>query len=242
MTPPDASRVLNSRTRALIVPHLYGLFADIDQFRSLGVPIIEDCAQAIDGPSKRPAKGDVAVVSFHPTKCLTSGEGGMAISSNPDVLKKMRAYRDGSNTTYQARYFSPLSDIAASLAMSQLDRYEEGLARRRAIATSYLAAIETCCPEVLNRFILGNGMFFRFPLRVPGGLDACQQAFSNLGVQVRKGVDALLHRGLGIPDHAFPIAVELFETTVTFPIYPALSLSDQLRCVEALSQVLPTLR
>jgi len=241
MTPADARRVLSSRTRAVVVPHLYGFFADIDGFRALRVPVIEDCAQALDAPGKRSSKGDVAVLSFHPTKCLTSGEGGMAISSDANVLERMRAYRDGNNVGYQARLFSPLSDIAASLALAQLDRYEEGLARRREIASSYLGAIESCCPAALNRAVLDDSMFFRFPLRVPGGLDACQQAFADFGVQVRKGVDALLHRGMGQADQSFPVAVELFETTVSIPIYPALSRSQELRCIEALTQVLPRL-
>lgn len=241
MTPAEAGRVVGSRTRAIVVPHLYGIFADIDAFRALGVPVIEDCAQALDASGKHPAKGDVTVLSFHPTKCLTSGEGGMALSSDANILARMRAYRDGSDGGCQPRYLSPLSDIAGSLALAQLDRYEEGLSRRRQIASGYMAAVESCCPGVLNRSAFGDSMFFRFPLRVPGGLDACQQAFAEFGVQVRKGVDALLHRGMGQADELFPVALELFETTVSIPIYPALSRSQELRCIEAITQVLPSL-
>ncbi|MDD5240736.1 MAG: DegT/DnrJ/EryC1/StrS aminotransferase family protein [Sulfuricella sp.] len=241
MTANDAKRVVSTKTRAIVVPHIYGIFADIDSFRTLGVPIIEDCAQALDAPGIRSAKGDVTLLSFHPTKCLTSGEGGMVISSDANILERMRAYRDGSDTGYKARFFSPLSDILASLALAQLDRYEEGLSRRQQIASTYMAAIESCCPNVLNRGALGNSMFFRFPLRVRGGLDECQQAFADLGIQVRKGVDALLHRGMGQADQAFPVAVELFETTISIPIYPALSRSQELQCIKAVTQVLSCL-
>lgn len=239
MTPADAKRVISSRTRAIIVPHLYGIFADVERFRELDLPIIEDCAQALDAAGLRSAAGDVTVLSFHPTKCLTSGEGGMAISSNANILDAMRAYRDGSDVGYQARLFSPLSDIAASLVMAQLDRYEVGLARRREIASAYFAAIESSCPSVLNKAALGNSMYFRLPLRVPGGVDACQQAFADYGVQVRKGVDTLLHRRVGQDDQFFLVAVELFDTTVSLPIYPALSRDQERRCVDAITQVLP---
>ena len=241
MTPADARRALGSRTRAIVVPHLYGVFADIDSFRALGVPIVEDCAQALDAAGKRTVKGDVAVFSFHPTKCLTAGEGGMVIAANAGLLEKMRTYRDGAADGYGARLFSPLSDIAAGLALAQLDRYEEGLARRREIADSYRSAVESCCAGALNRAALDDSMYFRFPLRLPGGLDACQQAFAAFGVQVRKGVDVLLHRGMGLADQSFPVAVDLFDTTVSLPIYPALSRSQELRCIEAITQLLPRL-
>lgn len=238
MTVAEAEHVMSSKTRAIIVPHMYGIFADIESFRPLGVPLIEDCAQAVDSQGARPAKADVTAFSFHPTKCLTAGEGGMAVSSDAVVLERMRAYRDGSKAGYSARFFSPLSDISAGLAHSQLDRYEEGLVRRREIAARYIEVLDACCPEVINRDALECSMFFRFPLRIPHGFATCQQAFMERGIQVRKGVDYLLHRGMGRPDHAFPVAVELFDTTVSIPIYPAFSSDEELRCIEALSQVL----
>ena len=84
-------------------------------------------------------------------------------------------------------------------------------------------------------------MFFRLPLRVPGGLLACRSAFEARGIQVRQGVDALLHRDAGKADEVFPVAVELFDTTVSLPIYPALSNLEESRCLEAITQILPTL-
>jgi dTDP-4-amino-4,6-dideoxygalactose transaminase len=240
MTAANAARVVGDRTCAIVIPHVYGIFADIESFRQFGVALIEDCAQALNAPGKQAVKGDVAVLSFHPTKCLTAGEGGMALASNAEVLARMRAYRDGGDG-YHGRLFSPLSDLAAGLAHAQLDRYDEGLARRREIAAGYRSAVELCTPSALNHPALDRSMFFRFPLRLPGGLAACQQAFAALGVQVRRGVDELLHRGMAYPDAAFPSAVAHFDTTVSLPIYPALSRAHELRCIDAVTQVLPRL-
>lgn len=241
ITAATAASSISARTRAIVVPHIYGIFADIDSFRPFGVSIIEDCAQALAGAGQRAMQGDVAVLSFHPTKCLTAGEGGMALASDEVVLARMRDYRDGSGNGCWARLLSPLSDLAAGLALSQLDRYEQGLTRRRDIAERYRDVIESCYPAALNRAALDRSMFFRFPLHLPGGLAACQQAFAELGVQVRKGVDELLHRGLGLPDTVFPLAVAHFDTTVSLPIYPALSVDQEARCVAAITQVLARL-
>jgi UDP-4-amino-4-deoxy-L-arabinose-oxoglutarate aminotransferase len=242
ITASDASRALSSRTRAVVVPHMYGIFADINEFRSLGVSIIEDCAQAVGAKGARVAQADVTVLSFHPTKCFTAAEGGMVLSSNSEALARMRSYRDGNgdyDAVYSARLFSPLSDVAAGLAFSQLDHYELGLARRREISAKYLAIIESSCPAAINHSALGRSMFFRFPLHLPGGLAVCQDDFAKFGVQVRRGVDELLHRRMGLPDTKFPNAVKHFETTVSLPIYPALTDNQMSRCIEAAKHVLP---
>jgi perosamine synthetase len=240
MTAADAARVIGTHTRAIVVPHMYGIFADIDAFRPLGLPIIEDCAQALDASCSRALKGDVAVLSFHPTKCLTAGEGGMALAADADLVARMRAYRDGGG--YVSRLFCPLSDVAAGLALSQLDRYEQGLARRREIAANYRNAVDSCCPAALNPAALERSMFFRFPLHLAGGLDACQHSFARMGVQVRKGVDELLHRLTGRSDAEFPFAVAHFEMTVSLPIYPALTRAQEACCIDAIVHVLPHLQ
>lgn len=238
ITADCAAKRITSRTKAVIVPHMYGIFADIESFRSLRVPLIEDCAQALDGDGRRSVSADVAVFSFHPTKCLTAGEGGMAVSPDPGIVARMRALRDGTKSMDQGRLFSPLSDISASLALSQLRRYAAGLARRAQIACAYLDALDRSAPDCLNRQVLERSMFFRFPVRIKGGLDACQEAFLRKGIHVRRGVDFLLHRSIGYADTDFPLTVDLFRTTVSLPIYPALTAEEVDRCVGCAAEVL----
>jgi len=237
MTTADAERCITTRTKAIIVPHMYGIFSDINSICSLGVSIIEDCAQALGGEGMQQLMGDVVTLSFHPTKCLTSGEGGMVISSDPDTIQRMRRFRDGGGSKLAARIFSPMSDIAAALAISQADRYSDMLNRRNQIAQHYIKTLESCFPESLNQTALKQSMFYRFPIRINGGLESCQTAFKQQGIHVRKGVDSLLHRKMGLSDNDFPMAVDLFMDTVSIPIYPALSAEQESRCVDALNHI-----
>jgi perosamine synthetase len=244
ITASNAAQVLSPRTRAIIVPHMYGIFADIDEFRSLGVSIIEDCAQALGSEGSRVAQGDMTVLSLHPTKCFTAAEGGMVLSSNMEALTRMRTYRDGRSedgAIGSGRLFSPLSDVAAALATSQLDRYELALTRRKEVSDQYLATIESCHSTAINYSAFNRSMFFRFPLHLPGGLAVTQDAFAKFGIQVKKGVDELLHRLMGLPDTAFPNATMHFETTVSLPIYPALTNDQLFRCITAVQNILPRL-
>ena len=238
VTPEAAARVVTRKTRALIVPHMYGIYADVDSFRRFGLPIVEDCAQAVDYKGKRPLTGDIGVFSFHPTKCLTVGEGGAAVAHDPALVRALRTRRDGASAGDRGRLLSPLSDVAAALGLSQLARYHEALDRRRALALRYRAALEPIVREGFVRESFDNGMLFRLPLKVPGGLPVYQEAFARRNIHVRRGVARLLHRVRGRPDAGFETSVDHFETTLSLPLYPALTDDEHAACVRAALEIL----
>jgi UDP-4-amino-4-deoxy-L-arabinose-oxoglutarate aminotransferase len=237
MTVDSAMLQMTRRTKAVIVPHMYGIFCDVAAFRPLNVHIIEDCAQAVAGESQREIQGDVAMFSLHPTKCLSSGEGGVVVSKDMRIVERMRVFRDGSANSFTPRLFSPMSDIAASLALAQLDRYPQMLARRQSLAERYRAIFEKIRPSLLNRQALGRSMFFRFPVLAEGGLESYQADFLKRGVHVRRGVDLLLHRLTGLNDDRFPVAVGLFNTTISLPIYPALTEHEESQCMKSVMDI-----
>src|SRR5437867_1692953 len=92
----DVARRLTRRTRAVVVVHPFGLGLDLDEFLALGVPVVEDCAQAIGarvaGRSVG-SRGAMAVCSFYATKLLTTGEGG-AVAGAPERVARVRDARD----------------------------------------------------------------------------------------------------------------------------------------------------
>lgn len=237
VTDENVASALTSRTKALIVPHMYGIFADIASFKRFGLPIVEDCAQALHYRGKRPIGGDIAVFSLHPTKCLTSGEGGMVVTRYSALLAAMRSIRDGTGTASHGRLFSPMSDLAAALGLSQLSRYHEALDRRRVLANRYTAALEPLLPDSFRNHVARDGMYFRYSVKVTGGLDTCLDRFAQHGVCVRRGVDKLLHRFRGESDANFKMAVRLFETTVSLPLYPALTDEEHAICVNAAAEI-----
>lgn len=202
---------LTSRTRAVIVPHLYGLFADVRSFRALGVPIVEDCAQAI-GEQGRTFEGDLAVLSFHPTKCITTGEGGMVLSHDESLARKARSHR-----------LAPLSDLASALGLSQLARYEANLSRRAAIARIYLQALHGTLPDDVGTALTTRSMYYRFVTLGDDAFEDVAPRFADRGVLVRRGVNELLHRTAQEGDDWFPNATRLFRHTVSLPIYPSMT-------------------
>jgi UDP-4-amino-4-deoxy-L-arabinose-oxoglutarate aminotransferase len=241
VTADEVRSAMSSRTRAVVVPHLYGLFADAARIRTaLNIPVLEDFAQAFPAQGARKLGGDIGIFSFHPTKCLTAAEGGLAIAST-DLTDAMRKLRDGGRGEFVARHFSPLSDLAAALVHSQLDRYPEFLTARASIAKLYYGRLQAACPQRLpGKALFDSGMHFRFTLRVPGGLDSVAEKFAAKGIAVRRGVDELLHRVRGEPDRLFPGAVAQFNETVSLPIHPGMTQAEATQVADVAVDILRT--
>lgn len=228
MTPDRVEKHLSINTAAIVVVHTFGFVADVAAFRALGPPVIEDACQAFGGVShgrEAGSMGDAAIFSFQATKCLSTGEGGMALFKDEKVAKRARAL---------AGSLAPMSDIQAALGLSQLDRYPEFLARRLAISQAYRKSFINAPVELPPA-----GMYFRFPLRCNRNIETLIARFlDERRIHVRRGVDSLLHRQLGLDSKNYPQTEDLYAKTLSLPIYPALSEDDQLRVVAAAIDIL----
>src|SRR5262249_21339243 len=113
----DTRTRLTPRTRAIVVPHAFGLAADLSPFSALGIPVIEDCAQTVGAQlDGRPvgSLGSLAVCSFYATKLLTTGEGG-AVAGPAALLASVRDARDyDEHDDLRPRFNAKLSDLAAA--------------------------------------------------------------------------------------------------------------------------------
>ena len=129
----DVRRRLRARTRAMIVPHLFGRPAPLAELRRLGVPVVEDCAMSAGGGTG--AGGEVSVFSFYATKMLASGQGGAAATSDRRLLARildLAGYDERED--YAVRHNWRMSGLVAALARVQLARLPEFVQRRRRMA------------------------------------------------------------------------------------------------------------
>lgn len=209
---------IGSCTKAIIAVHIFGIAVDSTALRATGIPVVEDCCQALgrigDG-NWIGTGGDVAAFSFHPTKCLAAGEGGIVATSNPDIAQRI------ADMSVESKSYFGFSDLQATLARSQLYRYDSVLQRRRDIAHQYFELLPTVCTATIRELWL-RSMFFRFPLTCHGDFEVAQRKLADRGIQVRRGVDSLLHRQAGLPDQDFPNATRALRQTISIPILPQL--------------------
>ncbi|MGH7279841.1 MAG: DegT/DnrJ/EryC1/StrS family aminotransferase, partial [Candidatus Rokuibacteriota bacterium] len=142
-------RAITPRTRAVIPVHLYGHPARMDRLAALArdrrLAIVEDAAQAIGATwAGRPvgAWGDVACLSFYPTKNLGAcGDGGMVVTDRDDVaahVRRLRHHGDGGKYRHlELGYCSRLDELQAALLRVKLTRLQEWTEARRRIAGRY---------------------------------------------------------------------------------------------------------
>jgi perosamine synthetase len=231
---------ITRRTRAIIVVHTFGIMGEVDPICKLGIPVIEDSCQALgarwDGRMAGTI-GDFCVLSFHATKLLTTGEGGMVLTKDRKWLSRLRDFKQRKNIGEIVRYRQPMSDLQAALGLSQLAQYEGFLKRRRLIADYYFTHLQGLSIE-LPRHIRHRSIFFRFPLRIRGNFETLRKLFDAEGIQVRHGVDALLHRIMKVGSTKFPMAQKYFTETLSIPLYPALKRKEYVRVVEACHRIL----
>ena len=230
--------------KAIIIPHILGITADIGVAKDLGVPVIEDCAQAAGGESngrKLGTLGDVAMFSFHATKMMSTGEGGMFTSMRPELIEKARQIKlDGfgaSATGFRGRHLFPMTDIQAALGRSQLRRLDSFVQKRKEIADRYFTALERTACELPHQ-MRTNSVFYRFPLKPKMDVDECIAQFAKLGVNVRKPVAVLLHQLAGVDGKAFPGAEQLLQELLSLPIYPSLTDNEFSVVIDAVRRVL----
>ena len=219
----DAATRLTARTRALIVPHAFGLAVDLAPFLALGVPVIEDCAQALGaqhetGPAG--SAGALGVCSFYATKLLTTGEGG-AVAGPARLVARVRDLRDyDEREDLLPRVNAKLTDLAAALGRSQLARFDAFIARRRAIAARYRARLAGA-PCALPPDAGPRHVYHRFVVELERSPAEVQAALQARGVAARRPVFRPAHRALGL--EGFPEAERLWRRTLSIPCYPALA-------------------
>lgn len=142
---------ITPKTKAVIPVDLYGNTLDMDNVLEItkryNIRVIEDAAEAIGSEyngQKAGSFGDTGVFSFHGTKTLTSGEGGMLITNREDIYKRTLFYRDycrkpGEKMFYNSEvgYKYKMSSLQAALGLGQLERIEDLISRKRKIFNWY---------------------------------------------------------------------------------------------------------
>lgn len=268
------ARVMGTLPKVVIPVHLCGQSCDMKAIHALsqefGFSVIEDASHAIGGfYLDKPVGGcqysDITIFSFHPVKIITTGEGGMALTINPELARLMQQYRSHGITSnsdemlqrnpdeiwnYQQirlGYNYRMTDIQAALGLSQLTRLNEFVQTRRALASEYDQAL-ACMPFVMPEQLEGaRSSYHLYPIRVKNEL---------CGKNQRQIYDFLLKQGIRVNLHYIPVYRQPFfekmgfsegycpeaeryhRETISLPIYSSLTSEQQQYVIETLRKAL----
>ena len=150
--PKQVEKVITKRTKAIIAVHLYGNLCELDELFRIGekhnIPVIEDAAEAIGSIYKGKRAGSLGafgVFSFHGTKTITTGEGGMFVTQNAELYEKVLTLSNHGRSRTQTKQFwfdmvgfkYKMSNIQAAIGCAQMERTDELISRKRRIFEWY---------------------------------------------------------------------------------------------------------
>lgn len=152
LDPAKVEEAITSRTKAIIAVHLYGNLCEMDRLLELGerygIPVIEDAAEAIGSQWRGRHAGSMGrfgTFSFHGTKTITTGEGGMFVTNDSTLYEKVLTLSNHGRARGQIRQFWPdmagfkykMSNLQAAIGCAQMDRMDSLIAAKRRIFTYY---------------------------------------------------------------------------------------------------------
>ena len=251
--PDKAEAAITPATKAIIATHLYGNLCDMERLLSIGaargIAVVEDAAEAIGSEWKGRRAGSMgtfSTFSFHGTKTITTGEGGMFATNDPALFEHVLTLSNHGRSRHQTRQFWPdeigfkykMSNIQAAIGLGQIERVDELVARKRQILARYRAALEPAGyrmnPEPAGTRIgawMPNAVF---PLASRLERDQVRAAFNQAGIDARvffhplSSLDMFEARPTNI--HAWDIP----GRAINLPSYHDMTEEEQSRVIDTL--------
>jgi perosamine synthetase len=266
---------ITSRTKAIIAVDYAGQPCDYDPLREIAdkhnLVLVDDACHALGGKYKgRPvgSLADLNTFSFHPVKHITTGEGGMITTDNPQFAEKMRIFRNhGITTDHRQRekqgswfygmvdlgYNYRLTDFQCALGMSQLGKLTKWVARRQEIAHRYdhgfAESLEisplAVCSDVSHAYHLYVIKLALERLRVNRAQVFAALRAENIGVNVHY-IPVHLHpfyrKHFRTKLGDCPVAENVYERIISLPIFPAMTNQDIDEVIEACFKLMEAYR
>lgn len=237
--PYSVKGVLEPETQAIIVPHMFGHPAPIDEILDLGIPVVEECSMTLGTDfhgNTVGSRGDVAIASLDANCLLTAGGGGILVTDDEEIYQEARdlvSYQE--REKYRDRYDYRMNNLQAAIGRVQLGRLEEFISARQELAKNYLSALQEAPVGLPEDQTEGNHIYFRFVIG-SGPMDrhVMENYFQERDIEIKGPVYKPLHRYLSHSDEGFPHATSVFRQNVSLPIYPDLTNEEQQKIIETL--------
>lgn len=269
--PKEIVKQINSKTKAVIPVDFTGQSVDIDEIRKIAdlhnLIIIEDSAHALGSEYKGKKVGtqaDMTVFSFHPVKPITTGEGGMVVTDDEGLYKKMLLFRSHGITRdpelltknegpwyYEQKYLGynyRITDIQCALGISQMSKLDDFIERRRAIVKLYNKALANVVEVVTpyeEDFSNSGWHLYIIKLNLDMLKGTRKEIFTalqceNIGVNVHY-LPVYLHpyyKSLGYKEGLCKNAEYLYERIITLPLFPGMTDQDITDVINGVKKVI----
>lgn len=267
----EIEKKLTAQTKALIIVDLSGHPCELDEIRALAhkhnLVVIEDAAHSLGAFYKgKPVGGisDMTVLSFHPVKHITTGEGGMVLTNNAEFAERLARFRTH-GITRQREYFSEvdqgpwyyemidmghnyrITDFQCALGLSQLEKLTMFVNGRREIARCYqegLRELQEIRLPIELPTVRSSYHLFSIRLQLNQLKKTRREIFQELqdcGLGVNVHYIPIpwhpFYQKLGYQKKQWPVAEAAYEELISLPMWPAMSKNDVDRVIQSVKKV-----
>jgi dTDP-4-amino-4,6-dideoxygalactose transaminase len=247
--PALVEAAITPRTRAILPVSLYGQPADLPALSEIaerhGLLLVEDAAQAHGAAvgERRSGTWGIGCFSFYPTKNMTTGEGGMLTTADPDLAEQARLLREhGMKVRYHhdvLGYNFRMTDVHAAIGLAQLPKLGGYNERRRAIAARYDAELRGVITPAVRPGV--THVYHQYTIRV-GRRDEFAQGLRERGVGTGIYYPIPVHRqkpfaALGYGSGSFPVSERLSAEVLSIPVHPSLTDDEVATVIGAVNEV-----
>jgi len=258
LDPDLVEQAITPRTKAIVAVHLYGNLCDMNRLLAIGakhgIPVIEDAAEAIGSVyhgKRAGSMGKFGAFSFHGTKTLTTGEGGIFVTNEADLYERVLTLSNHGRARGQTKQFWPdmvgfkykMSNIQAAIGCAQMERIEELTSRKHEIFHYYRAQLVSLPGITMNPEPPGivNGAW------MPTVVFDAESKISREKLQAIFAVENIDARVFFWPLSSLPmfdvqkqnkLSWDIPKRAINLPSYHDLSITDQARVCEVVNGVL----
>ncbi|MDP3883022.1 MAG: DegT/DnrJ/EryC1/StrS family aminotransferase [Candidatus Staskawiczbacteria bacterium] len=244
----DTKKKISKNTKVIIVPHMFGYPAEIDKIINLKIPVIEDATLSLGGAfggKKIGTFGEISLFSFHYSKMITTGEGGILLTDSRELFERMKFFADkeatvisqrlDENPDYHVQYNYQMNGLGALLGQSQINQIDEFVRKRKNIAQIYTKHLKELT-EVPVFF--KDNIFWRYIIGTKKDSQELIKEGLKYGIEFGRGVYPPLHKYLKISDELFPNTKKTISTVMAVPIYPSLNKDEINYVIKILKKIL----
>ena len=256
--PEKVEAAITPRTKAIIVVHLYGNLCDMDRLLAIGekygIPVIEDAAEAIGSVyrgSRAGSMGTFGAFSFHGSKTMTTGEGGMFVTSDAALFERVLALSNHGRVSGQPKQFwsdlvgfkYKMSNIQAAIGCAQITRISDLILRKQAIFAAYKEALKAMRGVSMNPEPEGtiNGTWMPtviFSDETGMTREKIQRAFTDENIDARVFFWPLSGLPMFKPVAANTHAWSIPNRAINLPSYHDMGSAEQERVVSVISALI----
>ncbi len=259
LDPAAVEAAITPRTKAIVPVHIFGLPCDIEAIHAIaarhGLAVVEDGAEALG--AKRQGKrigthGAPTIFAFYPNKQMTTGEGGIITTDDDDVYEDILSLRNQGRADSGAwlehdrlGWNYRMDDLSAAVGLAQVERLDELLAKRDAVAERYAALLAAVPTVELPAVVPGDTRsWFVYTVLLDPQVDrnAVIGLLAEQGIASKPYLPAIhlqpLYRARGHRDGEFPLCEAVSARALALPFFGNLTIVQQERVVDALADIL----